>query len=403
MALVVRRVRAEILLDKSSNKLYTKLETYMKILNHFIGNRFRRQLMSKKFQLLILSAIIAVVIPCLTQYAAAFELFPRPEGQYTVQRGDTLYGIAGAYYANPALWPFLWNQNPALSIKGGSPEQQPLTPGTKIDLYQTRYPYPAMNQSYMPPTGLPEDARFLITKVPYQGIPYDKRYFRYKLTLRPTQLWGYIVSAPDQIKENYLERDLVYIRFRPSKKQAILVGDRFGIYRDRGPLNHPLNPDRAIGFMSEIVGEVEVTSTGNNLATAIILDSYVEIKRSDKICLFTPRSREIVPSKTHMMLTGTILASATGENFLNETSSLENDIVFIDRGECHGMREGMLLNIYRPPHPVTDPFFHRWISTPDKYVGEGMILKAFEKNATVLITTSREEIVPGDIIKSVSD
>jgi len=358
--------------------------------------------MSKKFQLLTLSAIIAVVISGIPQYAAAFELFPRPEGQYTVQRGDTLYGIAGAYYANPALWPFLWNQNPALSIKGGSPEQQPLTPGTKIDLYQSRYPYPTINHSYNPPTGLPEDARFLVTKVPYQGIPYDKRYFRDKLTLRPNQPWGYIVSSPDDIKESYLERDLVYIRFRPSKKQAILVGDRFGIYRDKGPLSHPLNPDRPIGFVSEIIGEIEVTSTGHNLATAIILDSLVEIKKTDKICLFTPRSREIVPSKTHMMLTGTILSS-TGANLVNQTGNLENDVVFIDRGECHGMREGTLLNIYRPSHPVTDPYFHRWVNTPDKYVGEGMVLKAFEKNATVLITISREEIVAGDVIKSVSD
>jgi hypothetical protein len=309
--------------------------------------------MSKKSQLLTLSAIIAVVISCLPQYAAAFELFPRPEGQYTVQRGDTLYGIAGAYYANPALWPFLWNQNPALNIKGGSPEQQPLTPGTKVDLYQTRYPYPAMNQSYMAPTGLPEDARFLITKIPYQGIPYDKRYFRYKLTLRPTQLWGYIISSPDELKENYLERDLV-IRFGLEGTGRIV--DRFGIYRDKGPINHPLNPDRPIGFMSEIIGEVEVTSTGHNLATAIILDSYVEIKRSDKICLFTPRTREIVPSKTHMMLTGTILATATGENFLNETSSLENDIVFIDRGECNGMRKDASQHIPASTS-VTDPSF----------------------------------------------
>jgi hypothetical protein len=365
--------------------------------------------MPKKFELLLLSAIIAVVICSLPPRAAAFELFPRPEGQYTVQRGDTLFGIAGAYYANPALWPFLWNQNPALSIKGGKPENEPLTPGAKVDLYQTRYPYAAMNQSYVPPTGLPEDARFLITKTPYQGIPYDKRYFRYKLTLRPTQIWGYIVSGPDQYKEHFLERDLVYIRFRPSKKQAILVGDRFGIYRDRGPLNHPLNPNRSIGFMSEVIGEVEVTSTGHNLATAIVLDSYVEIQRGDKICLYTPRSRQIVPSKTHLMLTGTIIAAASaggnsfGELWPAELTSLENDIVVIDRGECNGMREGMLLNIYRPPHPVTDPYFHRWLNTPDKYVGEGMVLKAFEKNATVLITRSREEIVPGDIIKSVSD
>jgi hypothetical protein len=365
--------------------------------------------MPKKFQFVMLSAIVAALICALPQSAAAFELFPRPEGQYTVQRGDTLFGIAGAYYANPALWPFLWNQNPALSIKGVKPENQPLTPGATVDLYQTRYPYVAMNQSYAAPTGLPEDTRFLITKVPYQGIPYDKRYFRYKLTLRPTQLWGYIVSGPDQNKEHFLERDLVYIRFRPSKKQAILVGDRFGIYRDRGPLNHPLNPDRPIGFMSEVIGEVEVTSTGHNLATAIVLDSYVEIQRSDKICLYTPRSREIVPSKTHLMLTGTIIAAASttgnsfGELWPAQMTSLENDIVVIDRGECNGMREGMLLNIYRAPIPVTDPYFHRWLSPPDRYVGEGMILKAFEKNATVLITRSREEIVPGDIIKSVSD
>jgi len=359
--------------------------------------------MSKKFKLFALSAIIAVVIPCLPQGAVAFELFPRPEGQYTVQRGDSLYGIAGAYYANPALWPFLWNQNPALSIKGSKPEAQPLPPGTKVDLYQTRKPNATMNESYVPPTGLPEDARFLITKIPYQGIPYDKRYFRHKLTLRPTQLWGYIVSSPEQNKEHYLERDLVYIRFRPSKKQAILVGDRFGVYRDKGPLHHPLNHDRSIGFRSEVIGEVEVTSTGHNLATAIVLDSYIEIERGDKICLFTPRSREIVPSKTHLMLTGTILTSATGTSFQGDVSSLENDIVFVDRGECHGMREGMLLNIYRAPHPVTDPYFHRWLPTPDRYVGEGMILKAFEKNSTLLITRSREEIVPGDIIKSVSD
>jgi hypothetical protein len=359
--------------------------------------------MSNKCRLFTLSTIVAVAILWLPQIAATFELFPRPEGQWTVQRGDTLFSIAGDQYKDPALWPFLWNQNPALSIKGANPEKQPLAPGTKVDLYQTRNPYATMNQSYTAPTGLPEQARFLVTKVPYQGIPYDKSYFRHKLTLRPTQLWGYIVSSPDEGKEHFLERDLVYISFRPSKKQTILVGDRFGIYRDKGPLVHPVNPDRPIGFMSEIIGEVEVTSTGHNLATAIILDSYVEIERGDKICLYTPRSREIVPSKTHLMLTGTILTAASGSVFLGELRSLENDIVVIDRGECHGMREGMLLNIYRPSHPVTDPYFHRWLSTPDKYLGEGMILKAFEKNATVLITGSREEIKPGDIIKSVSD
>ena len=83
---------------------------------------------------------------------------------------------------------------------------------------------------------------------------------------------------------------------------------------------------------------------------------------------------------------------------------MENDIVFINRGECDGMKEGMLLNIYRPSHPIPDKYYpSRFVSLPDRYVGEGMVLKAFTKNSTVLITRMREEIVAGDVVKSVSD
>ena len=182
-----------------------------------------------------------------------------------------------------------------------------------------------------------------------------------------------------------------------------MVGDRFGIYRERGPLRHPLNPQVHTGYLSEIIGEVEIISTSHNMVTGIILDSYAGIVRGDKVCLFIPRSREIVPSKTHRMLTGTILASATRDVFYTETNNLENDIVFIDRGSCDGLKEGLLVNIYRPSRPVKDPFRARYISVPDRYVGEGMVLKAFDKNSTLIITQSREEVVPGDIIKSVSD
>lgn len=355
--------------------------------------------------LIAFAALVSVLSPSVLPNAIGFELFPRPKGQYTVQRGDTLYGIAGYYYANPALWPFLWNQNPALKLKegGGAAANEPLATGATVNLYDKKKAAALLTEPYNIPTGVPDDVRFLVTNVPLKGIPYDKQKFKYKITNRPTRLWGYIVSCPDVGKSCFLERDLVYIRFRPSKKQAILVGDRFGIYRDRGPLIHPLNSDRQYGHFSEVVGEVEIVSTGSELATGIILDSYVEIIKGDKICLFTPRDREIVPSKTHRLLTGTILCSATRNTQFGATNNYENDIVFIDRGECDGMKEGTLVNIYHATHPVTDPYFHRMVSIPDRYVGEGLILKAFEKNSTVLITRSLQEIVPGDLIKSVSD
>jgi hypothetical protein len=362
--------------------------------------------MKSKPTVIFAAAVTAALTICLHQGLGAFELFPRPEGQYTVKRGDSLYGIAGLYYSNPALWPFLWNQNPSVYFKKGAvdPQFQGLPVGSKINLYQNPFPFQAMSHSYLAPTGIPEEARFLISKTPHTGIPYDKKYFRFKLTKRPTRLWGYIVASPEMNKVHYLEKDMVYVSFRPSKKQCILVGDRFGIYRERGPLTHPVNKEKQVGILAEVVGELEIISTGNQLTTAIILESYVEIKKGDKICLFTPRKREIVPTKTHRMLTGTILKAAGRETFYSDVNSFENDIVFINRGECHGMKEGLLMNIYRPANPVSDPYnIGRRHPVPDKYIGEGMILKPFNKNSTMLITKSREEVLPGYIIKSVSD
>lgn len=361
--------------------------------------------MIRIYRIVILAVTMATLVPCLHEGPFAFELFPRPETEYSVKRGDTLYGIAGMYYQNPALWPFLWNQNPAVHIgdRVRQPGQAELTPGTKIDIYQRMFPFSVTNMDYMRPTGVPEEVRYFVSKIPFRGIPYDKKYFKHKLSRSPSRMWGYIVSSPEENKEHFLERDLVYVRFRPSKKQCVLVGDRFGIYRERGPVYHPENEDRPIGYVAEVVGEVEIINTGHELCSAIILDSYVEIVRGDKICLFTPRRREIVPTKTHRLLTGTILHSASREAFYKDIHHLENDIVFIDRGEKDGMKEGMLLNIYRASHPVADPYSMRYLSAPDKIIGEGMILKAFDKNSTVLITRSREEVIPGDIVKSVSD
>ena len=76
--------------------------------------------MSSKKRYSIVSALVALLLYGFLNSATAFELFPRPLDQYTVKRGDTLFGISGYYYANPSSWPFLWNQNPQIMVKGGS-------------------------------------------------------------------------------------------------------------------------------------------------------------------------------------------------------------------------------------------------------------------------------------------
>jgi hypothetical protein len=349
-----------------------------------------------------LSILLCVILSISNESSYAFEVFPRPVNEYISRVGDTLAKIAGKYYGDAGLGKALGSQNPsALGPTGHTGKE--LVPGAKIYLYDSKSEAVVADERYSPPTGMPDDVRYLINKVPLQGIPYDKHYFRYRLSSVPTQPWGYVVSGVDRNKERFLERDLLYIRFRPSKRQKILVGDRFGVYRDKGPLYHPVDFTKEIGYLTDVIGEVEIVSTGQDLITGIVLESYAEIERGDKICFYVPRTRQIVPSKTHRLFTGTILVTANKEGYSLLNSSAENDVVFVDRGQCDGVSDGTLVNIYRPAEPVLDPYFPRWTLTPDAYVGEGIVLKTFDKNATILITRCREEIVPGDIVKSVSD
>ncbi len=337
--------------------------------------------------------------------AYPFEVFPRPVNEYISAVGDTLAKIAGKYYGDSRLGGVLGSQNPAVVAPEGPKRTatKELIPGTKLYLYDSKSNAVVADERYSPPTGMPDEVRYLVTKVPFQGIPYDKKYFRYRLSSFPTQPWGYIVSGVDRNKERFLERDLIYIRFRPSKRDKILVGERFGIYRDKGPLYHPNDFTKEIGYLTDVVGEVEIISTGHDLITGIVLESFSEIERGDKITFYVPRTKEIVPSKTHRLFTGTILVTANKEGYSLLNSSAENDVVFVDRGECDGVTDGTLVNIYRPAEPVTDPYFSRWTLPPHAYIGEGIVLKTFDRNASILITRCREEIVPGDIVKSVSD
>ncbi len=77
----------------------------------------------------------------------------------------------------PHCGPFSGIKILRLAVKGssGAPEKQPLAPGTKVNLFHKRFAPTVVNQSYTPPTGIPEELRFLTLKVPMQGIPYDKK------------------------------------------------------------------------------------------------------------------------------------------------------------------------------------------------------------------------------------
>ena len=59
----------------------------------------------------IISLLICAASAALSSVATAQELKSDAPDRYTVQRGDTLWGISGRYLEKPWNWPQLWNLN----------------------------------------------------------------------------------------------------------------------------------------------------------------------------------------------------------------------------------------------------------------------------------------------------
>ncbi|WP_159017139.1 LysM peptidoglycan-binding domain-containing protein [Cognatiluteimonas profundi] len=60
----------------------------------------------------ILTKIVAVALLTVATYSAAVEMRGDHPDTYVVQRGDTLWDIAGRFLKRPWLWPEIWQANP---------------------------------------------------------------------------------------------------------------------------------------------------------------------------------------------------------------------------------------------------------------------------------------------------
>ena len=62
-------------------------------------------------------ALVVLLVPLLCSFqvwADNIKLNPTHPEQYTVVKGDTLWGIAGKFLHQPWQWPQIWNGNPQI-------------------------------------------------------------------------------------------------------------------------------------------------------------------------------------------------------------------------------------------------------------------------------------------------
>lgn len=338
-----------------------------------------------------------MVIAFLTALSLGYSVFAsspgrlrvQGEGDYIIQRGDTLWDIAEKHLGDPLLWPQIWKLNPYITDPHWIYPNNRLTlPTPQADMI-TRVITEEPDEEVIPPVEDPEP----VLPPPPTPKPFATRSDMYSsgyLSSRtPDDFFGFIIGGEEINKQMMAEGDIVYID--KGSEDGIIPGDIFFTVEQGPRVYHPVS-NAFIGHMYRNTGIIQVLCVQEHTATTKIIESFDVVYRKQMI---EPYEEYFAPTIIALEevdicepakgeLEGYLIASRDARNYLAEKS-----ISYIDIGTNDGVAAGDLFVSFK----IREGF------KPDLYTGDLVVLRAEENTSTVMIYRSRHEIEIGDYIR----
>ncbi|MFO1305410.1 MAG: LysM domain-containing protein [Burkholderiales bacterium] len=355
-----------------------------------------------------LRAIAAASLACCALAAGAqtLQLVDQPPQSYTVQKGDTLWGISGKYLKEPWRWPDLWRMNRdeirnphliypgdviRLEFVGGEPR---LTVAARETVRLT------------PQSRISALAAAAIPSIPPNDLePYLTR----PLITGPSGLYNAAEILEGRNRERVVRGafDVVYVLGIDEK-----MGDYWYIYRPSGAVVN-LDGTEVLGYESRFLGTARVENFGE-LSTVRIESANEEILVGDRL---VPAPRETlvnyVPHAPDKPIEARVLKVPYGGE------AARGAIVTLDKGTSDGVEVGHVLAIYRSPQPVEDPrpsrqqtVILRFLDpttpfTPKEYIraadyrtGLVFVFRTFDRVSYGVMLNTSETVRPGDFART---
>ncbi|MGE4616304.1 MAG: LysM domain-containing protein [Gammaproteobacteria bacterium] len=283
---------------------------------------------------------------CTTVAADEVQLREDHPEKYTVQKGDTLWGIAGRFLAQPWQWSDIWESNPqienphliypgdvvVLTFKDGKPTlgtaQADVSEGNRgvklsPSIRETRH----------------EDA---IRTIPLDAV---QQFLTRPRVVSENELGQapYIVGSWDEGLA-FGSGLRVYVR---GLREANT--NKFSIFR-KGPAYRDPDTGAILGYEALHVGDGLVEKFGDP-ATVFIVKSSREVLKGDRLM---PQLRdeipEFIPHSPSSPVDGKIISMIEGVSQIGQ-----HQVVVLNRGDNDGLEPGHVLAIYQDGKIIDDP------------------------------------------------
>ncbi len=315
-----------------------------------------------------------------------------PPDVYVIQRGDTLWDISMKFLGNPYYWPRLWSindyiTNPHWIYPGNRIVFRPGTlldpPGISID--GGGYRVASMDFQYDDYECGP-DIRF--------DEPYPTQVFTspgFIADKKDVEIYGEVfASKSGMIKLS--EGDRVYMEL--DNINAVECGDVLAVYRKNQKVRHPDRWFKKFGNLYDVLAEVTVVHTNDDVATGIVRTSYAPFNRGDSVGPLIPVRTQLAVDTPRGDLEAVIIAQLNRDVTMN----YPGETVFLDAGRADGVKVGNSFYVVQRRDVILD--HEGWDEhIPEQTIGRVIVTRVEENHATAVIVNATQPIKIGDHVQ----
>lgn len=316
---------------------------------------------------------------------------------YIIQKGDTLWDLAGRWLEDPFLWPQIWDENRYILdshwIYPGDPLVIPGRPTVVPEEGPEMAELPTGSEDEEIAEQIEEEVDEASTTPPPPVM---------QLVAGPSDVYcsGYIdpeheysqvwVAGSEKPEQRTLgEGDVIYLP--QGANQGLRAGDEFAVIRERGSVKHP-NTGQVLGAFVQRLGKVRVMLTQEDTSTAVIEMSCQDMRLSDELIPWEtipiPLRSSVPPFDRYDVTpsggaTGVVVALPEELDW-----AAEGHVVQTDLGLASGVNPGDVLTMYRWQKDL-----------PRLQLGQAIVLTVGQTSSSAVVHTSVREMSVGDEVE----